>query len=285
MRRPPSGPVEPITYGSPRFRSREVGGLLVTDADFPPGSALPRHVHDRTCVALPIAGVFDSIMCGRTHAAGPGMLITEPAGEVHANRFGSAGVRIAIIQPDARREELLRPCASFLASITHRAEPAAGMLAKRLAAELCCNDAVADLAIEALALEIIVLSARGAWREESRTPRWLARIRDRLHDEIAQAHDLQSLAADAGVHPAHLTRAFRRQFGQSVGQYARRIRLEWAADRLATSEDLLADVAAEARFADQSHFTRLFRQQFGCTPGQYRRRMTSHRGSQAPPAA
>ena len=84
---------------------------------------------------------------------------------------------------------------------------------------------------------------------------------------------LHALAADAGVHPAHLTRAFRRRFGRSIGSYLRLVRLEWAAHRLATSEDLLADVAGVAGFADQSHFTRLFRQHFGCTPARYRARM------------
>ena len=275
MARRHPGPLEPITYGSPRFRSLEVGGLLVTDAFFPANSVLPRHIHDRTCVALPISGEFDSIMRGRAHSSRPGMVITEPAGEMHANRFGAGGARIAIVQPDARREELLRPCAGLLDSINHLSDPAAGLLARRLAAELACRDTVAPLAMEALALELLVLSARATGAsDETRTPRWLARVRDRLHDEFVNPPDLETLAADAGVHPAHLTRAFRRRFGRSIGSYVRTVRLEWAADRLARSQDLLADIAAVGGFADQSHFTRLFRQQFGCTPARYRQRLS-----------
>lgn len=266
-------PAEPISYGSPRFRSTEHGGFLVTDAWFPPGSALPRHVHDRTVVALPLEGAFDSVMQGRSHWSEPGTMITEPAGEVHANRFGACGARIAIVQPDARREELLQPCSAFLGAINHLPQPEAVLLARRLVAELASPDPVSALAIEALSLELLVVSARaGAIDEGARTPAWLARVRDRLHDEFGHAHRLQALAAEAGVHPAHLTRAFRRCFGRSIGAYLRLVRLDWAAQRLAASEDLISDVAAAAGFADQSHFTRAFRQQFGVPPARYRQR-------------
>lgn len=282
MGRPRRGRVEPITYGSPRFRSMESGGFLVTDAYFPPGSALPRHVHDRTCVAVTIDGAFDSVMQGRSHWSEAGTMITEPAGEAHANRFGPGGTRIAIVQPDARREELLRPCAGFLDSINHLTEPAATLLARRLVAELSSQDTTSALAVEALALELLVVSARASVADEGgRMPPWLARVRDRLHDAFAQAHDLHTLARDAGVHPAHLTRAFRRRFGRSIGSYLRLVRLEWSAHRMTTSEDLLADVAAAAGFADQSHFTRLFRQQFGYTPARYRQRVRA--GQPVPP--
>jgi AraC family transcriptional regulator len=268
------GPVEPITFGSPHFRSVEAGGFLVTDAWFPPGAELPRHIHDRTCVAMPIDGAFNSVMRGRSHWSGPGTIITEPAGEMHANRFGPQGARIAIVQPDARREELLRPCAGLLSRIHHRAEPAAALLARRLVAELASRDAISDLAVEALALELLVVSARSRVADEGTPmPAWLARVRDRLHDGFGQPQDLQTLAAEAGVHPGHLTRAFRRRFGRSIGDYLRLVRLEWAAHRLTTSNDMLVDVAAAAGFADQSHFTRLFRQQFGCTPARYRQRV------------
>jgi len=269
-----SSPVEPISYGSPRFRTLEAGGFLVTDVYFPPGSALPRHTHDRTCVAVPIAGAFDSVMQGRSHWTGPGTIITEPAGEVHANRFGPQGTRNVIVQPDAGREELLRPCGTFLSSINQIAEPAASLLARRLVVELSSQDMASRLAVEALALELLVVAARSRMPDEGeRTPRWLVRVRERLHDDFGQTPDLQTLAAEAGVHPAHLTRAFRRRYGRSIGSYLRLTRVEWAAHRLATSEDLLAEVASAAGFSDQSHFTRLFRQQFNCTPARYRQRV------------
>ena len=50
-----------------------------------------------------------------------------------------------------------------------------------------------------------------------------------------------------------------------MGEYARSLRLEWAASRLALDDASLAQVALEAGFADQSHFTRAFRRHAGVT--------------------
>ena len=83
--------VEPITFGSPRFRSIEAGGLLITDAIFPPGERLCAHVHERTCVATTLDGSFDSRMRGRSHWSRASMMLTEPAGERHENVFGQRG--------------------------------------------------------------------------------------------------------------------------------------------------------------------------------------------------
>jgi AraC-like DNA-binding protein len=59
----------------------------------------------------------------------------------------------------------------------------------------------------------------------------------------------------------------------SVNAYARALRLEWASVAIASTDDPLARVAADAGFADQSHFTRWFKRHRGVTPGRYRARM------------
>ncbi|PYO90670.1 MAG: hypothetical protein DMD66_01815 [Gemmatimonadetes bacterium] len=78
-------------------------------------------------------------------------------------------------------------------------------------------------------------------------------------------------AAMCGGHPDYFARAFRTWFGAAVGAYVRRLRLDWAADRLARTEVPIVEIALDAGFADQSHFTRAFRHQVGVTPGDYRR--------------
>lgn len=263
--------VELVTFGSPRFRTIEAGGLLVTDAEFPPGARLCTHVHDRTCVATTLGGRFDSRMHGRSHWSLPSMVLTEPAEERHDNAFGTTGARILIVQPDGRRLECFRPFSGFLDRINHFGDVQAGLLARRLIGEIAAPDAVTPLAVEALGLELLAVAARrfAPDRPAAAPPRWLERVRDRLHDELDQPPSLSGLAAIAGVHPGHLTRAFRRYYGQSVGAYHRAVRLEWAAGRLSAGAPL-AVVSSSAGFADQSHFTRAFKRQFGRTPGQYR---------------
>ena len=136
-------------------------------------------------------------------------------------------------------------------------------------------DSVAPFAVEGLVLELLALAARlrdaGAIGAERRSPRWLSQARALLHDQYRDQLRLAEVADAVGVHPVHLARVFRLKYGTPVGTYVRGLRLSWAAGRLASSEDTIAQIASEAGFFDQSHFTRTFRRHFGLTPQVYRR--------------
>src|SRR5262249_7728214 len=97
-------------------------------------------------------------------------------------------------------------------------------------------------------------------------PAWLARAAELLVEEPAGGLTLDRLAAEAGVHPAHFAKVFRRVYGRSVGDYAREARVRRACARLAEPRLAPAGVGV----ADQSHFTRVFRRVTGTTPGAYR---------------
>ena len=262
--------VEHVAFGSPRFRSLEAGGLLITDAEFPRGARLCTHVHDRTCVATTLAGRFDSRLGGRSYWSEPSMVLTEPAEEKHDNQFGTTGARVLVVQPDSRRVEAFRPFAGFLDRIHHFSDPQVALLARRLQAEIARPDAVTPLVVEALGLELLSLAARRFAADSNGTPpRWLEHVRERVHEGFAETIALSELARMAGVHAGHLTRMFRRHYGHSIGAYHRMARLERAA-RLIAEGVPLAAIASTAGFADQSHFSRAFKRQFGRTPAAYR---------------
>jgi AraC family transcriptional regulator len=83
--------------------------------------------------------------------------------------------------------------------------------------------------------------------------------------------DVGELARDVAVHPRHLMRTFRRYYGCSVGEYLRRSRIRRAQRLLTETSLVLAAVASDAGFYDQSHFARLFRRATGLAPSEYRR--------------
>jgi AraC family transcriptional regulator len=68
---------------------------------------------------------------------------------------------------------------------------------------------------------------------------------------------------------------FRQQYGCTVGDYVRKLRLDFASRQLATSSASLAAIALAAGFADQSHFTKAFRRASGMTPAEWRRHFRS----------
>ena len=81
---------------------------------------------------------------------------------------------------------------------------------------------------------------------------------------------LRTLAGEAGVHPVYFAAAFRRFYGCSPGEYARRRRIDFARKQIANPELPLARIAVDAGFADQSHLTRVFKRFTGLTPREYR---------------
>ena len=81
---------------------------------------------------------------------------------------------------------------------------------------------------------------------------------------------LAALAADAGVHPTHLCRTYRRFRGHTLSDAMLHARVAYVARRLSENHDTLAAIAAEAGFADQSYMTRIFKRITGHPPADHK---------------
>jgi AraC family transcriptional regulator len=101
-------------------------------------------------------------------------------------------------------------------------------------------------------------------------PTWLPEATEYLRARFRESFRVADVACAVGVHPVHLARVFRLHHGTTVGEEVRRLRIDWAAAELSSSERPLAEIAFDAGFADQSHFTRAFKARTGVPPGRYR---------------
>ncbi len=95
-------------------------------------------------------------------------------------------------------------------------------------------------------------------------------MHERIRGEFRDAITIAALARQAGVHPVHLARTFRKRYVCSPAELVRRLRLEWAAQQLEAVHRSIGEIALEAGFHDQSHLTRAFREAQGMPPGAYR---------------
>jgi len=119
-------------------------------------------------------------------------------------------------------------------------------------------------------LEQALLQGPSSTNSSRRFPQWLERVRSILEQRFAEPYKLSEIAAEVGVHPVHLAREFRKHYGTSVGEYLRRVRIEYACRELMDSNVAVTNIAFAAGFADQSHFSRTFKRLCGTTPGRYR---------------
>lgn len=87
-----------------------------------------------------------------------------------------------------------------------------------------------------------------------------------LESHMAGEVTLEGAAADLGVSPFHLSRAFASRTGLPVMRYVWRRRLARAAERLAAGETSVLNAALEAGYGSQEAFTRAFRAEFETTP-------------------
>lgn len=233
---------------------------------FPASLHLPPHSHPDTNIAVVLAGGWvDGSEAPYREAFAPSVVV-EPAGELHANRF--APVETAVLSLSVQADRL----GSMVGEVTRRflqvRDPYIDVLARRTAHELERPDDVTPLAVEAAALELVARLARSAGLE--RRPAWLGKAHAVLHDRYADPLSLDEIADAVGIEPERLARGFRRAYGEPLGAYIRRIRVNAAARLLATTDAPISQVASEVGFADQAHLTRWFGRYLETTPGRYR---------------
>jgi AraC family transcriptional regulator len=259
-----------IDTGVVRATKAIIGSLEAQLIDFPAHHRLGSFEFDRGYLVVVLEGALSKSFRTIRWSLGRNSFATLPPGATHTTAFGPSPVRVLAVRAHSVGE--LGSSDGELGSIglRHAQIAAATMLGRRLASELRAKDSSWGLAAEGLALQLLALAGR-AWPD---TPplraSWLRDVRDLLDARVPQQPTLTELAEVARVHPVHLARSFRREYGVTVAQYARGLRLDWAAQRLIEGDCTLAEVAAEAGFADQSHFTRSFREYAGVTPGRYR---------------
>jgi len=257
--------------GKVGYNEVKVSGFVLTEAGYQPHSERPWHVHDMAEFCFMLDGSITE-MIGRRRFPCQRLDVTfKPAGENHQCQAGPAGARyLAVEIPGSRLTD--GAIGRALSGPMHFVNSSLLGHGLRICRELKRNDELAALVIEGVALELMAHACRsGRSDREERRPPWLDLVREKLHDTFTKGQSLTELAAIAGVHPAHLTEVFRREFGCTVGEYIRSLRIAYARQLMATSDRPLAEVALAAGFADQSHFTRLFKRQTGTTPGSYRR--------------
>lgn len=260
----------PINLGT-RDRSVEVRGFTLTETVRLPYSIIPPHYHNHTNIAFVLSGIFVETIGRETYNLSPGSIVLRPAGEPHKNQYGVEQAKCLIIEVGTQRLSLIGENFDLLDRADHIRDNVMSNLALRIHKEFQQMDDASTLSMEGLILEML---AQGIRRNKKhfpkREPHWLKQARDFIHAEFSQSINLSQIAQTVRIHPSHLAKVFRLHYSCTLGEYVRRLRLDYAEKELALSDKPLNEIALSAGFYDQSHFTNAFKLRYGFTPSEFR---------------
>jgi AraC family transcriptional regulator len=231
---------------------------------------VPRHTHHTSFYHLTLSGMYDESTSREMVCFAPFSSAFTHSDTKHYGRIAPGGVHLFT-------QELGH---NWIQEFLHvHAEPETvhdcsggklTCLGIQLYREYQEGKAANALTIDSLVWELLAAAAALELRTKSAPPMWWDRIIEMLHFEFSRDMRIFDLAREAGVHPVHLARVFRRFTQQTPGEWLQRRRIRSACEKLLDPDQGIAAIAAESGFADQSHLTRTFKRYTGMTPAQFR---------------
>ena len=256
-------------YGS-ILKSCEVNGFILSESLYSPDTKISQHSHAQSYLCMLLRGSYTERYDRKIRVCQPSTVVFHPSGEAHSNHFLKLGGRLFRLEI---RQHWLDRVREYTNCLNVPADFNGGSLAwlsARLYEEFYRMDSLSPVVIEGLALEIMGNTARQSAPVSSEAPRWLSSAKDLIHERFLDDLSVAKIASFTGVHAVHLSRVFRRFYGCTVGEYIRRLRIEFASRQLSSSDTPLVDISAAAGFSDQSHFSKSFKLSTGMTPAKYR---------------
>jgi AraC family transcriptional regulator len=272
----------PGSFLGETIRSSVVSGFTFAESAYSPGARLPQHAHENAFFYLVLHGTCAESYGTRQRVSEPSTLVFHPAGETHSDCWREGG-HCFHVEVSPALVERVRSCSPVLDRPTEFRGGLPVWIATRLYQELCRNDDLSPLAMEGLALELLVEGARRpATGRHHPPPHWLLQVRELIHERFAESLSLRDLAATVGVHPSHLARGFRQRFHCTIGEYTRKLRVDWSCRELSATDTPLVHLALAAGFTDQSHFSKTFKRLTGMSPAVYRMQFRSRNADTQP---
>jgi AraC family transcriptional regulator len=244
--------------------------MVCHEVSYGSGGTLDIHAHASAFIAFAMDGRYRESACGLELDCLPRSIVFHPPGEEHAVAVGDGPLRCLIVELDAGEIRRRYDAAPPTTLLKVDGGPMAAILTN-LYGELRHTDACSSLAIQGLVLQFLAALSRTDCSDGERVREpWVDRVTEILRDQFRSHLTLEEIAGEVGAAPARVSAVFRRVYHRSIAEEQRRLRVEFARERLRDRDASLADIALEAGFSDQPHFSRAFKEVTGMTPARYR---------------
>jgi AraC family transcriptional regulator len=255
---------------------RETHGFSLIEAVYPPRLRVSNHYHETANFCIALQGTCSELYGRKLREYRPLALDYLPAQHTHSLTFDDMPLRCFTVEIAPHMLSTLREYSLALDESLHCYGGSLAWLLTRLYNEFLQEDTASRLAIDGLMLEMLaVVSRKQTDVPEPKPPRWLQQAKEILHARFLDDLSLAAISQAVGVHSVHLSREFRRHYHSSVGEYIRKLRIEYACREMSNPDISLARIASAAGFADQSHFARTFKRFVGMTPAVFRSNLSA----------
>jgi AraC-like DNA-binding protein len=245
------------------------GVVEVLHAHFP-SHAYPSHTHDAWTVLIVDEGAVQYDLDHREHGLAQAQVSLLPPNVPHDGRSvrpEGFRKRVLYLEPDRLGDNVIGAAVDQPEYVDpvlrHRIHQLHGVLL----------DGTEDLEAQSR-LTLIEERLRQHLRRnvadppDRRDPGVASRLRDVLDASVPAGITLDKAAKLVHAHPAHLVRAFSREYGMPPHRYLTGRRVDLARRYLLDGHPA-AEVATLAGFYDQSHLNRHFRKMLGVTPSRF----------------
>jgi len=261
----------PGKYYGETLRSAKLASFELSERVYSPGYQTPKHTHKQALFCYVMGGNYTESYGSKTRECHTSTLLFHPPGELHAEYFHEAGGRSFIVEIDPGWMARIREYFPITESSDGFQGPTFELLSRKLYREFINTDEASSLIIEGLMMELLGETARHHIIKECHPcPRWLRQAKELLHERFTENLTLSEIARNVGVHPVHLAQTFHKTYECTVGDYVRKLRIDYACHELIATSRPIVEIALTAGFCDQSHFTRTFKRTVGTAPSQYR---------------
>lgn len=252
-------------------RSIRLLGTILTEAGYTPDIHVPWHYHENAYFFYHLRGRLDEHNKKKTVVCKPGTLLFHHWQDPHYDRNFSVDARFFHVEIGNEwfLRHQLKP--AMLEGSMQLDNPLLQPVFQKIHKEIRLNDNITQISVDGMLLEAIAEIVRHGRQKDPKTPAWVKKVKEILHDNLATRLTLEMLSLETGVHPVHLSKEFPRHFQVGFGQYLRSLRVQKAITLLPDKNLTLSDIAFACGFSDQSHFTRCFKESMGTVPSEFRK--------------
>ena len=143
-------------------------------------------------------------------------------------------------------------------------------------ASLCNSENFSDgLSVKAIALELLSIFIKSSVDDERKMPLDasfdLPNVFSYIENSMSTKISINTLAAISHMHPTQFIRYFKKETGQTPGEYISQRKMERAKYLLDSTELQICEISEQLGFYDTMHFSKTFKKRYSLSPTEYRK--------------